>query len=158
MTWFYVRSGIEYTKVEFCDEKEDLCFDMRMIIILFYLTRNETLLYTWLSTSLFALLDTWIPASLLINSHVWSTRQRWGNMIKSKYWNYRSSMLDHSYQFYIWIYDIPRIYENSLMTENIAYSLSKRWWQRRGARNIRGWNWRLMRPSNRDIWGIKINQ
>ena len=43
---FYVRSGIEYTKVEFCGEKEDLCFNIRMIIIIFYFTRNETLLYT----------------------------------------------------------------------------------------------------------------
>ena len=42
---------------------------MRMIIIIFYLTRNETLLYTWLPTSLFTLLDTWLPASLLVNSH-----------------------------------------------------------------------------------------
>ena len=42
---FYIRSGIKYMKLEFCGEKEDLCFTTRIIIIILYLTRNETLLY-----------------------------------------------------------------------------------------------------------------
>ena len=33
----YVISGIKYRKVIFFDEKENLCFDTRIIIIIFYL-------------------------------------------------------------------------------------------------------------------------
>ena len=50
-------------KVGFCYEKENLCCDTIMIVIIFYLTRNETLLYTWLAASFFTLLYNWLLES-----------------------------------------------------------------------------------------------
>ena len=45
---FYIRCGIEYTKVKLCDEKEDLCFDTRIINsnFLFDKKRNLTVYLT----------------------------------------------------------------------------------------------------------------
>ena len=39
--FFYVRSGIEYTKVKCLGEKEYLRFNTRIIIVIYYLTEKN---------------------------------------------------------------------------------------------------------------------
>ena len=62
------KARYQIHKSRFFYEKEDLRFNTIVIIIIFYLKRNETLLYNWLPTSLFTLLDSWLSVNLLIDS------------------------------------------------------------------------------------------
>ena len=61
-------------KVKFCDEKEDLCFDTRMINSHFIFDKKQNPTETWLPAILFTLMNTWLHASLLIKGHkcLWS--------------------------------------------------------------------------------------